>query len=324
MPVEKGRPALALHGGAGTLRREDISAADERAHREALESALDEGWKRLEAGEPALDAVEATVRVLEDCPLFNAGRGSVLNSRGEVEMDAALMCGRTLKAGAVAAVRGVRNPVTLTRRIVDDQRFVFLAGHGAEAFARELGLPFETADYFITQRRREQLAHAQQTDSVVLDHVPHPPAGPADDPAPGKGPIKFGTVGAVALDLQGDLAAATSTGGLTNKRFGRIGDTPVVGAGTYADNRGCAVSCTGIGEAFIRLAVGHELSARVRLLGASLEEAAAAVMQALDGVGGHGGFIAVDASGHIAMPFNTAGMYRAWRTRGGGQVQIYA
>lgn len=313
MQSQSDGPVLVLHGGAGTIRQGDMDAVGERAHREALLGALEAGWRLLTAGGAALDAVDVVVRLLEDCPLFNAGRGSVFNAAGEIEMDAAVMCGASLAAGAVAGVQGVRNPVSLARAVLADSRFVMLAGRGSEAYARELGVPFEPAAYFETERRRLQLADAQRRDAVELDH---------DGPGAGA-ERKFGTVGAVALDLAGNLAAATSTGGLTNKRFGRIGDTPLIGAGTYADNRGCAVSCTGYGEAFIRTAVAHEVSARVRLLGQDIGQAADAALADMVRAGGAGGLIAVDARGRFCLPFTTEGMYRAWRSPAGQGVAMY-
>lgn len=298
--------ALALHGGAGTLSRTRAHSEEARPYEAALESALERGWALLAAGAPALDAVEAVVRELEDCPLFNAGRGSVLTHEGRVEMDAAVMCGRTQAAGAVSGVRRVCNPVRLARRVLEHGEFVYLAGEGAAEFARREGLPMESEDYFITAPRMRQLDEAIGRGVVALDHD------------------KFGTVGAVALDRAGHLAAATSTGGLVNKRFGRVGDSPVIGAGTYADDRACAVSCTGYGEAFLRNVTGHNLAARVRWGGQPLATAADAIVHGeLPGLGGAGGLIAVNARGELALPFNTVGMYRAWRSsrdRGGAAI----
>lgn len=292
--------ALALHGGCGTLRREDFDDARRELYEGTLRSALQAGWVLLREGRSAREAVVEAVALLEDSPLFNAGRGSVLTHEGTVEMDAALMCGENLRAGAVAGLSYVRNPVRAAHAVLKDSRFVLLSGEGALAFCRETGLREEPPEFFITPERQSQLEKALQADAVRLDH---------DE--------KFGTVGAVALDRCGHLAAATSTGGLTNKRFGRIGDSPVIGAGTYADDRACAVSCTGYGEGFLRAVSAHEVAARMRFGGQSLESAAgAAIAEGLARVQGEGGLIAVDARGNIALPFNTEGMYRAWQRSG--------
>lgn len=296
------RPALALHGGCGTLRKLELTPALEAAHRQALAEALAAGWAVLAAGGPALDAVEAVVAVLEDCPLYNAGRGSVFTAAGTHEMDAAVMDGTGRRAGAVAAVAGVRHPVRLARAVLEHSGHVLLAGAGAGEFARARGLEFQPPEFFHTEARWRQLQEARAQDRVAMDHD-----------------LKFGTVGAVACDVRGGLAAATSTGGLTNKRWGRVGDSPVIGAGTFADDRSAAVSCTGYGEAFLRVAAAHDLAARVRHAGQSLAEAAAAVVHAeLPAVGGEGGLIAVNAAGELALPFNTEGMYRAWQRAGEG------
>jgi beta-aspartyl-peptidase (threonine type) len=293
--------ALALHGGCGTILRQNLTASEEAAYEAALKAALQAGWQHLERGASALVAVEAAVRSLEDCPLFNAGRGSVFTATGIHEMDAAIMEGHNRRAGAVAGVRKVRNPITLARAVMENSGFVLLCGEGAETFAREQGIPFEEAAYFATEARWRQLVAAREKASVVMDH----------DPAE----VKFGTVGAVALDLEGNLAAATSTGGLTNKRYGRIGDSPIIGSGTYADNRSCAVSCTGYGEEFIRSTVARDVAARMEMLGEALDIAAAQVIhERLLEVNGSGGLIAVDAIGNVTLPFNTEGMYRAWRS----------
>ena len=288
--------ALALHGGAGTILRSNITAEQESAYRAGLHAALTAGWELLVQGAAALDAVTETVRLLEDCPLFNAGRGAVFTHEGVHEMDASIMCGRTLAAGSVAAVRNVRNPIALARAVMDRSEHLFLAGSGAEEFAREQGIAFEPDEYFHDEYRYSQLLAARAQDRVQLDH--------ADEK-------KYGTVGAVALDSAGDLAAATSTGGMTNKRYGRIGDTPIIGAGTYANNRTCAISCTGHGEYFIRAVVAYDISCLMEYRGMTLAEASDLVVnQKLRTMGGEGGLIAVDAAGNIAMPFNSEGMYR--------------
>jgi beta-aspartyl-peptidase (threonine type) len=281
------KPALAVHGGAGVMRADKPGAR----HRAVLREALEAGYELLVDGKTSLDAVAAAVVILEDSPLFNAGRGSSFNSAGEIEMDASIMDGATLRAGAVAAVRRIRNPVLAARAVMEKTRHVLLAGHGAERFARTQGLKLERPEYFHTARRLSALKRNR-----ISYH---------------------GTVGAVALDAHGNLAAATSTGGYTGKLPGRVGDSPLIGAGTYADNRACAVSGTGLGEAFIRAAVGHDVCARMLYMRASLGAAARAALQSVANLGGDGGLIAVDRRGNVAMPFNSQGMFRACIDRRG-------
>jgi L-asparaginase/beta-aspartyl-peptidase (threonine type) len=276
--------AIAIHGGAGTLPKKGMSAARELDYWAALEDCVFRGYTILQKGGPALDAVTAAVVALEDCPLFNAGRGSVFNADGEHEMDAAVMDGATLRAGAVAAVRRIRNPVHAARAVMERTSHVLLAGEGAERFAKENGIALAPPGYFFTQERHEALQKRLKS--------------------------HHGTVGAVALDARGHLAAATSTGGYTGKLPGRIGDSPLVGAGTWADDA-CAVSGTGLGEAFIRAAVAHDVSARMRYLRQPLARAAAAALRNVARLGGDGGLVAVDRRGKVAMPFNSEGMYRA-------------
>ena len=304
------RPALAIHGGAGTIRREEMDADREAAYRHGLQLALRRGWEVLHRGGAALDAVEQAVCALEDNPLFNAGRGAVFTHDGRHEMDAAIMSGEDLRAGAVAAVGGIKHPVALARRVMEETEHVLLCASGAEDFARESGCEFAPPEYFFTEFRHEQLLQARREHVVRLDHSPG---------------VKFGTVGAVACDAGGHLAAATSTGGMTNKRFGRIGDTPLIGAGTYADNRTCAVSCTGHGEFFIRTLAAYDVACLMKYknltLGAACEQV---VNTTLREMGGEGGLIAVDRAGNIALPFNSEGMYRAWVTTGSAaQIAIY-
>lgn len=295
-------PVLVIHGGAGTI-APSRSVAEELVYHAALADILTAGAACLDAGGSALDAVGIAVDLLEECPLFNAGHGAVFTSAGTHELDAAVMDGATLRAGAVAAVTRVRRPGRAARAIMEAGEHVLLAGPGAEAFARHQGLEMVEPDFFSTEARRAQLVQAQATGRIALDHDGASP--PLDEAR------KFGTVGAVALDRHGHLAALTSTGGMTNKRPGRIGDSPLIGAGTYADDRTAAVSCTGTGEAFMRIAAAHDVCARMAYGGRSLEDAARAVVEdTLPSVGGRGGLIAVDASGRIAMPFNTEGMYR--------------
>ncbi|MCB0676464.1 MAG: isoaspartyl peptidase/L-asparaginase [Saprospiraceae bacterium] len=293
--------SIAVHGGAGTIRRSDLDAERENSYREKLTEALVAGSGVLKKNGSALDAVEMAVRFLEDCPLFNAGRGSVFAHDGRQEMDAAIMCGRTLNAGAVALIPSVRNPVTLARRILEHSPHVFLAAEGALEFARSQGVELEASDYFFDQFRYDQWQSALRQNAIFIDH--------SSD--------KYGTVGAVALDRHGNLAAATSTGGVTNKRFGRIGDSPLVGSGTYANNLTCAVSCTGYGEYFIRGVVAYDLSCLMEYAGLNLNEAARKVIWEKQlALGGDGGLIAVDAQGGIVLEFNSEGMYRAWEQEG--------
>ena len=307
--------ALALHGGAGTIARTALTPALEQEYRSALAAARAVGVRVLQAGGPALDAVEAAVRNLEDCPLFNAGRGAVFTHEGHHEMDAALMAGHTRQAGAVAGVRQVQNPIRAARLVMEQTEHVLLAYPGADELALEHGLPVQPPEYFFTQQRYNQLQEALATGRVQLDHA----AAPAADPN-----WKKGTVGAVACDQHGHLAAATSTGGMTNKRYARIGDTPIIGAGTWADAR-CAISCTGHGEYFMRAVAAYDVACLMEYRGLSLAEACRVVVQEkLAPAGGEGGLIAVDANGNLALPFNSEGMYRAsWNAQGEEEVAIY-
>lgn len=298
---------LVIHGGAGKLDREMLSAEQDSGARAGLSRALDAGSAVLAGGGTALDAVEAAVRVLEDDPHFNSGRGAVFTHDGGIELDAAIMDGRTRAAGAVAAATATRSPVGLARAILDDGRHVFLASAGADAFSREHGLEQADQDWFATDERRRQFAELQASgDMFDVD-------------------MKYGTVGAVACDTHGHVAAATSTGGVTGKRWGRIGDSPVIGAGTFADDRACAVSCTGSGEFFLRVGVGHEIAARVRLTGEPLQAATEAVLAEVRALGGTGGAIVVAPDGTMAWSFTTPGMYRGTESAKGARgVAIYA
>jgi beta-aspartyl-peptidase (threonine type) len=304
--------AIALHGGAGTIRKSSMTPEKEAAFTAALEAALQAGFSLLDQGKSAVEAVERAVIILENSPLFNAGRGSVFTADGTHEMDASIMEGKNLQAGAVSLVRGIKNPVSLARFVMERSEHVFLAGPGAEAFAREMGCAFEPEGYFFDDFRYRQWQEIRGTDITQLDHSE-------------SGDEKFGTVGAVALDAEGNLAAATSTGGLTNKKYGRIGDSPVIGAGTYANNNSCAVSCTGTGEFFIRGVVAYDVSCLMEYKGMSLEAACHEVIhKRVMGIGGDGGLIAIDRSGNIAMPFNSEGMYRGLRrSNGEGGIWIY-
>ena len=314
------QPVLVIHGGAGAMSRAALSPEKEREFHEALQRILRAGYEVLANGGSALDAVTAAVVGLEDCPLFNAGRGAVFTSAGTHELDASIMDGSNLRTGAIANVHHIRNPVLAARKVMEESRHVFFVGEGAETFAQEHGIQMVERTYFSTPERHAQLLRVQkETPGVAsLDDGQRLSTGSSvealDSP---NDPLdvdkKFGTVGAVALDAQGNLAAATSTGGITNKQVGRIGDAPIIGAGCYASNQTCAVSSTGTGEMYIRLVAAYDIAARMRYAGASLQEAAEAVMyQEIPSIGGKGGLIAVDAQGNIALPFNTEGMYRGY------------
>lgn len=312
---DSGRPVtIAIHAGAGTILREELTQEKEQAIRGKLEEAVRAGHAVLAAGGTSLDAVTRAITLLEDSPYFNAGKGAVFNAEGRNEMDASIMDGETLNAGAVAAVHNIRNPILLARKVMTDSKHVMLIGAGAEEFATQEGVAFEPDDYFFTEYRWRQLQQARASESGATSYLSETPDR------------WFSTVGAVALDGEGNLAAATSTGGMTNKRWGRVGDSPIIGAGTYADNRSCAVSATGHGEYFIRATVARDICARVQYTGASLAEAADAVIRhELVEMGGDGGVIAADTRGNLALVFNTPGMYRASiNSEGRLYVAIYA
>jgi len=302
------------------MSRAALSPEKEREFHEALQRILRAGYEVLANGGSALDAVTAAVVGLEDCPLFNAGRGAVFTSAGTHELDASIMDGSNLRTGAIANVHHIRNPVLAARKVMEESRHVFFVGEGAETFAQEHGIQMVERTYFSTPERHAQLLRVQkETPGVAsLDDGQRLTTGSSAEALdPPNDPLdvdkKFGTVGAVALDAQGNLAAATSTGGITNKQVGRIGDAPIIGAGCYASNQTCAVSSTGTGEMYIRLVAAYDIAARMRYAGASLQEAAEAVMyQEIPSIGGKGGLIAVDAQGNIALPFNTEGMYRGY------------
>lgn len=304
--------SLAIHGGAGTILKSAMTPEKEKAYSDALNEALNISYALLELGRSSLDAVEAAVSSLEDCPLFNAGKGSVFTSEGTHEMDASIMEGKSLLAGAVSAVTGIKNPIQLSRMVMEKSGHVFLSGKGAEHFAQKMGCEFRDAAYFHDDFRHQQWQEVKGTDQFQLDH-----SASREE--------KFGTVGAVALDRDGNVAAATSTGGMTNKQFGRIGDSPMIGAGNYANNQTCAVSCTGSGEYFIRGVVAYDVSCLMEYKGLSLAEACHEVVQVrLPKIGGDGGLIAADAQGNLVLEFNTEGMYRAQRNVNGlHEVAIY-
>lgn len=314
---------IAVHAGSGKIDMEKLGPERARARRDAMSAVVVETLDALKAGATALDAVEQAVVMLEDCEYFNAGRGSVLNAAGDIEMDAGIMDGRERRAGAVAAIRTVRNPIVAARRVMDVGKHVLLAGEPADAFAREQGLACELPDYFRLDMRVKQLRRAQAGDRVALDHdeacgdPPGPgPRAPSDhdeacDDVPEAG-NETGTVGAVARDGQGNVAAATSTGGMTNKSPGRVGDTPMIGAGVWADNATCAVSATGVGEILMRAAISADIHGRVLHGGQSLTVACRGALDEVRVLGGHGGCIAVDSAGELVLEFNSAGMFRAW------------
>ncbi|GAB3537412.1 isoaspartyl peptidase/L-asparaginase [Pontibacter brevis] len=311
---------LVIHGGAGTITRANMTAEKEKAYKEKLNEALKTGYAILEKGGSSLDAVEATVRVMEDSPLFNAGKGAVFTNEGKNEMDAAIMDGKTLNAGAIASVTTIRNPISTARAVMEQSEHVMMIGNGAEKFAKEKGQVLVDPSYFHTETRFNQLQQIRDKEKTQLDHS----GGTGSTENIFIEGQKFGTVGAVALDAYGNLAAATSTGGMTNKRYGRVGDVPIIGAGTYADNNTCAVSATGHGEYFIRSVVAHDIAALMDYKGLSLKKAAdEVVMKKLVKRGGEGGVIAVDRNGNVAMPFNSAGMYRGYIKKGKSEVAIY-
>ncbi len=282
--------SIAIHGGAGTITRKNMTPGKENAYRSKLKETLNVGYSILNKGGTSLDAVEATIRIMENSELFNAGKGAVFTNAGTNELDACIMDGRNLKAGAVARVKTVKNPISAARKVMEETWHVMLSGDGADKFAKEQGLDIVDPNYFYTQRRWDSLKKIQVE--------------------------KHGTVGCVALDKHGNLAAGTSTGGLTNKRWGRVGDSPIIGAGTYANNQTCAVSGTGQGEYFIRGNVAYDVSAIMEYKGKSVGEAAQNVIRKLSDKGGNGGIITMDSKGNISMPFNTAGMYRGFRKAG--------
>ncbi|WP_104654935.1 isoaspartyl peptidase/L-asparaginase family protein [Ralstonia insidiosa] len=316
-------PILAIHGGAGTITRTAMSADKEAAYERALNDILAAGQRILVDGGSALDAVTEAVRLLEECPLFNAGKGAVLTSAGTYELDASIMDGATLAAGAVTCVKRLRNPILAARAVMERSEHVLFTSEGAEAFAQAQGLEFVEPDYYYTEARYAQWQRARQQDGMAL--LDHDAASlMAKENAPIDPDSKFGTVGAVACDAQGRLAAATSTGGVTNKKVGRVGDTPIVGAGCFANNV-AAVSCTGTGEMFIRAVAAYDVAAQMEYAAKSLADASDdVVMRKLMAINGRGGMIAVDAQGNVALPFNTEGMYRGF-ARGAEEpvVSIY-
>ncbi len=291
---------IAIHGGAGTILRDTMTPEKETAYRDILRQGLEAGYRILHDGGTALDAVEAAIVVLEDDPLFNAGRGAVLTREGNVELDASIMDGRTKNAGAIAGVQDIRNPIKAARAVMEQSGHVLLVREGASLFAQEAGLATETQEYFKTEDRVRQWELLRRTTRVVNDHT----AESIEE--------KHGTVGAVALDAAGNLAAATSTGGMSNKKYGRVGDSPLIGCGTYASNQTCAISATGYGEYFIRSVSAYDVSAMMEYAGLSLREAVQRNLGKIAALGGDGGLIGIDRAGTVVIDFNSAGMYRGW------------
>jgi len=310
---------LVIHGGAGNITPAIMNKEQEQQYTEGLQEALDAGYKILHNGGAALDAVVTAIAVLENNPIFNAGRGAVFTKKGVNEMDACIMDGKTLAAGAIAGVRNIKNPIVLAKEVMLHSGHVFLSGSGAAEFALQQGIEMAPDEYFFNKSRYDQWVEIRDSDFYQLDHKEDNLKGPLPNTD-----HKFGTVGAVACDAHGNLAGGTSTGGMTNKRFGRIGDSPVVGAGTYANNKTCAISCTGHGEYFLRAVVAHDVSCLMEYKGLSLQEACNIVVKdKLVKMGGEGGLIAVDAKGNYDFCFNSAGMYRAMKNDQGREEVAY-
>jgi beta-aspartyl-peptidase (threonine type) len=317
---QKGGYVLVIHGGAGTILKSQMTPEREQEYKAKLTEALQAGYQLIKAGKPSLDAVEATVRIMEDSPLFNAGKGAVFTNEGKNELDAAIMDGKTLSAGSVAGVTTIKNPISAARAVMEQSEHVMMVGPGAEKFAQEAGLEIVDPKYFWTKSRWDGLQRVLKEDSLKRETEKRNKKTSLlgienkDN--------KFGTVGAVALDEQGNIAAATSTGGMTNKKYGRVGDAPLIGVGTYA-NAQLGVSCTGWGEFFIRNVVAHEIAALVAYKGLSLKEATdELIFKKVPALGGDGGLIALDKDGNVSMPFNTEGMYRGCITKD-GKIEVY-
>lgn len=296
--------AIVIHGGAGTIVKKNMSKKMELAYNQKLKEALNVGYEILEGGGSSIDAVESTIKVLENSELFNAGKGSVLSNDEIVEMDASIMFGGNLNAGAISGVKTIKNPISAARSVMEKSEHVFLSGNGAELFAKSQGLEIVDNEYFITQRRLNSLINTKKRDSLNDD--------------------KFGTVGCVALDKFGNITSGTSTGGMTNKKWNRVGDVPIIGSGTYANNKTCGISSTGWGEYFIRNVVAYDISSQIEYGGITLSEAAQNTLEKVKDLGGSGGVIGIDKKGNIVMDFNTEGMYRGYRkSNGESVVKIY-
>lgn len=315
---------MVIHGGAGTIEKQHMTEAKEKAYVAALTEALQTGHKLLQEGKSALDAVQAAVNVLEDSPLFNAGKGAVFTNEGKNELDASIMDGQTLKAGAVAGVTNIKNPINAARAVMEQSEHVMMVGRGAELFAAAHGCDTVPPSYFFTQERWDQLQRTIQKESNGRNAYHEPDPRQQQIYGLTAKDAKFGTVGAVALDQQGNLVAATSTGGMTNKRYGRVGDSPILGAGTYCNNNTAGISCTGWGEYFIRATAASRVSALMELKNLSVSDAAKQVIEEIERLGGDGGIIALDKNGNVAMEFNTSGMYRGTVDENGKiSVHIY-
>jgi len=310
--MKKFNYGIVVHGGAGTILKSSMTPEKEAAYKIGLSAAIEAGYACLEMGMSSIEAVEAAVIALENNHLFNAGKGAVFNAKGQHEMDASIMDGKSLEAGAVAAVRNLKNPIRLANKVLHHSDHILLIGKGAMEFASNYDIQFESDDYFFDQYRYDQWQKIKGTEKFQLDHSK-------------KDKKYLGTVGAVALDQHGNLAAGTSTGGMTNKKFGRTGDSPIIGAGTYADNNTCAVSCTGSGEYLMRAVTAFDVSCRMKYKGLTLAEAAKeSINQKLTEIGGDGGLIAMDQQGNITTPFNCEGMYRGFRNQENTEIKIYA
>ncbi len=318
-PIMKNKFAIAIHGGAGNMLKRKYTPEEEEAYKKVMGEALDLGYSMLSKGAKATDVVEAVIKVMEDSPLFNAGKGSVFTNSGTNEMDAALMDGSNLKCGSVTNVRTIKNPISAAKTIMNKSQFVFLSGNGAEQFAKENGLEIVDTSYFFTQKRWDEMMKIRDSTKTQLDNEGHGSIESLDSVN------KFGTVGCVVLDGYGNLAAGTSTGGITNKKYNRIGDSPLIGSGTYANNKTCAVSCTGHGEDFIRIVASHEVHVLMLYKKMSVSKAANKVInEELKSVGGRGGLIAIDHKGNITFQFNTTGMFRGCIDKNGKKtVEIY-
>jgi L-asparaginase / beta-aspartyl-peptidase len=311
--------AIVIHGGAGTILKKNLTDEQEKAYKDKLNEALNAGYTILEKGGSSTDAVEASINIMENSPLFNAGKGAVFTNAGTNEMDASIMEGATLNAGAVGGVSTIKNPITAARLVMEKSQHVMLTGKGANEFAKINELEIVDSSYFFNQKRYDQLQKIKNTEKIQLDHI-EDDEGYLIDPDALKD-SKFGTVGAVALDKNGNITAGTSTGGMTNKKYGRVGDSPIIGAGTYANNKTCGVSCTGHGEYFIRKVVAYDVSAMMEYKEITLREAANYIIhEKMVAFGGSGGLIALDKDGNIAMPFNTKGMYRGYKKSDGETV----
>ncbi len=323
MNAQQKKVGIVVHGGAGTILKENLTPEIEKQYRDGLEKALMAGYDTLQKGGTAISACEVAIKILEDNPMFNAGKGSVFTNEGKNEMDASIMDGKTLKAGSVAGVTTVKNPISAAKYVMERSQHVMLTGKGADKFAKEQGLEIVDPSYFFDQKRYDQLQKIKKTEKIELDHDSsgQGSSNPMDVEFNDK---KFGTVGCVALDMNGNIAAGTSTGGMTNKKYGRVGDAPIIGAGNYANNKTCAISCTGHGEFFIRSVVAYDVSALMEYKGMTLEQAGNEVVnKKLKEMGGDGGLIGIDAKGNMIMPFNTTGMYRGWVKNGKVEVFIY-